>query len=387
MATIGSELAREIVERTMKIIPFNVNVMDARGIIIGSGTPDRIGSLHPGAQLALAKQDSVEIDSVATPNLPGAKAGINLPLSVRGTICGVIGITGNPEDVRQFGELVRVTAEMILEQALLIGELQHEKRYREEFVFQLANKSGISDAGMNAWAARLKVDLRLPGAFFVLQLPTDNLRPELAMMELQRVQSELATHWPDLLTAVISPGELAMFEAFDVSDSPSLCAATARKRLEELNGAIRNPLKSEASLSMGIALPGLEGAAASYESAKQTCRVGQLRSPESQIFSYYTLSLPVLLSGLESGWQAEQLRQPLARLEESDPKGRVLMKTLVAWFSQNSHPTLTAKAMHIHRNTLDYRLQKISDLTGLNLSNTDDRLLLYVAMQLRKPDK
>lgn len=386
MATIGSDLAREIVERTMKIIPFNVNVMDARGIIIGSGNPDRVGSLHPGAQLALAKQDTVEIDSVATPNLPGAKAGINLPLTVRGTICGVVGITGNPDEVRQFGELVRVTAEMILEQALLIGELQHEKRYREEFVYQLANKSGISDAGMKAWAARLKVDLRQPGAFFVLQLAKDSLRPELAMMELQGVQSELAAQWPELLTAVISPGELAMFEAFDLSGSPNLRTAMARKRLEELNGAVRKSLKTEARLSMGIALPGLDGAVASYESAKQTARIGQLRSPESPVFSYYNLSLPVLLSGLESGWQAEQLRQPLAQLEEFDQKGRVLMKTLVAWFSHNSHPTLTAKAMHIHRNTLDYRLQKISELTGLNLSNTDDRLLLYVAMQLRNPD-
>lgn len=145
-------------------------------------------------------------------------------------------------------------------------------------------------------------------------------------------------------------------------------------------------MRSEASLAMGIALPGLDGAAASYESAKQTGRVGRLRSPESPVFSYYNLSLPVLLAGLESGWQAEQLREPLARLGAFDQKSGVLMKTLVAWFSHNSQPTLTAKAMHIHRNTLDYRLQKISELTGLNLTNTDDRLLLYVAMQLRNPD-
>lgn len=384
--TIGLELAREIVERTMKIIPFNVNVMDARGIIISSGNPERIGALHPGAQLALAKRGAVEIDSAATPNLPGAKAGINLPLSVRGTICGVVGITGEPDEVRQFGELVRITAEMILEQAMLIGELQHEKRYREEFVFQLAKKSGISEAGMEAWAARLKVDLRQAGVFFVLQLAKNSHRPEWAMMQLQGVQSELAAQWPELLTAVISPEELAMFEAFDVFDNPKLRASAARKRLEELNSALRKSLRSEASLAMGIALPGLDGAAASYESAKQTGRVGRLRSPQSQTFSYYDLSLPVLLAGLGVGWQAEQLRQPLARLDAFDQKSGVLVKTLAAWFSHSNHPGLTAKALHIHRNTLDYRLQKISELTGLNLSNTDGRLLLYVAMQLRIPD-
>lgn len=386
MATIGTELASEIVERTMRIIPFNVNVMDARGIIIGSGNPERIGSLHPGAQLALAKQGVVEIDSVATHNLPGAREGINLPLSVRGAICGVVGITGQPDEVRQFAELVRVNAEMILEQALLIGELQHEKRYREEFVFQLANTSGVSEVGMTAWAARLKVDLRQPGAFFVLQLAKDSLRPESAMMELQGVQSELAAHWPDMLTAVISPGELAMFEAFDASGSPALRATAAQKRLEDINAVIRQVLSAEAVLSMGIALPGLDGAAASYESAKQTARVGRLRLPGGEKFSYYNLSLPVLLAGLGAGWQAEQLRQPLARLAAFDQKGKVLMKTLTAWFTHNSHPTQTAKALHIHRNTLDYRLQKISELTGLNLSHTDDRLLLYVAMHLRAPD-
>ncbi|WP_294359557.1 helix-turn-helix domain-containing protein [Propionivibrio sp.] len=36
----------------------------------------------------------------------------------------------------------------------------------------------------------------------------------------------------------------------------------------------------------------------------------------------------------------------------------------------------------MHRNTLDYRLRQISELTGLDLANTDDRLLLYVALQL-----
>jgi carbohydrate diacid regulator len=381
MAAIDTLLAQEIVERTMKIIPFNVNVMDARGIIIGSGNPERIGTLHPGAQLALAKQQTVEIDRLAAPTLPGAREGINLPLTVRGDICGVVGLTGNPEEVRQFGELVRVTAEMILEQAQLIGELQHEKRYREEFVFQLVKTSGVSAAGMQAWAARLGVDLRLPRAMFVLELADDSYRPDLALMAFQQLQSELAGRWPELLTAVISPGELVMLESFDAAGTP---AVQAKKRLQELNGIVTQVLPVPATLAMGIALAGLGGAAASYESARQTLRVGKLRSPEARAFSYYDLSLPVLLAGLESGWQAGQLRQPLARLRAFDKKSGILTKTLIAWFLHNSQPILTAQALHIHRNTLDYRLRKIGELTGLDLANTDDRLLLYVALQLRE---
>lgn len=49
MSTIEARLAQDIVDRTMRIIPFNVNVMDGRGIILGSGETSRIGELHSGA--------------------------------------------------------------------------------------------------------------------------------------------------------------------------------------------------------------------------------------------------------------------------------------------------------------------------------------------------
>ena len=131
LATISTALAQQIVERTTQIIPFKVNLIDAHGIIVASADPGRVGSVHPGAQLALARGTSVEIDAQAARLLPGAKPGINLPLTVRGEICGVVGLTGEPDAVRQFGELVRAMAEMMLEQAQLVSELQHEKRYRE----------------------------------------------------------------------------------------------------------------------------------------------------------------------------------------------------------------------------------------------------------------
>ena len=64
MTLLNSALAQDIVTRTMKIIPYNVNVMDASGSIVASGNQARIGELHTGAMLALAKQLPVEIDKI-----------------------------------------------------------------------------------------------------------------------------------------------------------------------------------------------------------------------------------------------------------------------------------------------------------------------------------
>ncbi|WP_412767244.1 helix-turn-helix domain-containing protein [Citrobacter enshiensis] len=41
-------------------------------------------------------------------------------------------------------------------------------------------------------------------------------------------------------------------------------------------------------------------------------------------------------------------------------------------------PLATSKGLFIHRNTLGYRLNRISELNRLDLGNFDDRLLLYV---------
>ena len=133
---------------------------------------------------------------------------------------------------------------------------------------------------------------------------------------------------------------------------------------------------------MGVALTGIEGVAYSYQSARKTCHAGRLRNPLQTLFSYYDLSLPVMLSALDTGWQAEQLLQPLQKLRAFDKQSRVLHRTLETWFAQNERPVATAKALHIHRNTLDYRLRQIGEVSGLDLAKTDDRLLLYIALQL-----
>lgn len=382
MSTIEARLAQDIVDRTMRIIPFNVNVMDGRGIILGSGETSRIGELHSGALLALAQNRTVEIDAATSRTLRGVKPGVNIPLTVRGQICGVVGLTGEPDTVRQFGELVRVTAEMILEQAQLIGELQREKRYREEFVFQLIHHGATPIADLEAWAVRLGVNFQHPRAVVVLELTDPELRPDQALSELQHCQQQLATSRPDVLTAAISPRELVILESFATLAQRAPSATQARQRLQGYEAEVGKVLMTPATMAIGVALDGIEGVALSYQSARKTLRVGRSRKPQQSTFSYYDLSLPVLLSGLGSGWQAEQLRQPLLRINAVDKRSGSLRRTLDAWFAHNGHPLATAKALHIHRNTLDYRLRQISELTGLDLANTDDRLLLYVALQL-----
>ena len=80
MAFLDPLLAQEIVTRTMRIIDYNVNVMDMHGIIVSSGESSRIGELHEGALQALKQARTVEVNEAMRDHLRGARPGINLPL-------------------------------------------------------------------------------------------------------------------------------------------------------------------------------------------------------------------------------------------------------------------------------------------------------------------
>lgn len=142
---LNDNLARQIVARAMKILSFSVNVMDEHGLIIASGNPERIHQRHEGAVLALTENRVVEISEATALQLKGVRPGINLPISYQGELIGVIGISGDPEEVRAYAELVRMTAELILEQAALTEQLQWDKRHKEELVLQLIRGEGRVD--------------------------------------------------------------------------------------------------------------------------------------------------------------------------------------------------------------------------------------------------
>lgn len=64
----------------MAIIGKNINIMDSRGVIIGSGDKERIDDVHEGAAIAIKQGTGFEITDEEAKNLHGVRPGINLPI-------------------------------------------------------------------------------------------------------------------------------------------------------------------------------------------------------------------------------------------------------------------------------------------------------------------
>ena len=62
-------------------------------------------------------------------------------------------------------------------------------------------------------------------------------------------------------------------------------------------------------------------------------------------------------------------------LREDGKQRDLLLDTLRAFFDANCSHEAAAQRLGVHRKTVSYRLGKISELTGLDLSTHDDRLV------------
>jgi PucR C-terminal helix-turn-helix domain/GGDEF-like domain len=63
-------------------------------------------------------------------------------------------------------------------------------------------------------------------------------------------------------------------------------------------------------------------------------------------------------------------------------RGTELLTTLACYFRENSSPQRTARSLHVHPNTVAYRIRRIQEITGLQLDHYRDRLMAQVALEI-----
>lgn len=381
MYFLDPDLAQQIVERTMNIIAHNINVMNDKGVILGSGDPHRIGSTHEGALLAISQNRTVEIDSATADNLHGVRAGINLPLHYKGEIIGVIGITGEPERLRNYGELLKMTAEMIVEHANSLELAQWQYRQKEEFILQLIKTDTAFTPQQRDWALQLNIEIDAPRVVAVIQVQGDEALTT-ANSLLKQVLNLLENPSRGNLVAMTSMTELVILKPAFL-DGNKWDPQLESQRIDQLLTRIPTELNVRLKVSLGHFFPRPADISRSYTTAKETLVLGQQLRPCDNKYLYEDFSLLVLLSGLRGDWRGRELTMPYQALMNADKNGQ-LRKTLAAYLQHFGDLQQCANALFIHRNTLRYRLDKIQQLTGVDIQGLDGLLQLYLGQVLNK---
>ncbi|ASQ97582.1 PucR family transcriptional regulator ligand-binding domain-containing protein [Streptomyces sp. 11-1-2] len=166
--------------------------------------------------------------------------------------------------------------------------------------------------------------------------------------------------------------------------------ATAGLQADALLTAVREPLSrgldGDGRLTLGVsaAVHSADGLRGALEEARHARRVaaarpGRVCAAGHQELASHVLLLPFVPDDVRRAFTA-RLLDPL---REYDRRHRAeLIPTLEAFLDCDGSWTRCASRLHLHVNTLRYRIGRIEQLTGRELSRLEDKLDFFLALRM-----
>ena len=114
-----------------------------------------------------------------------------------------------------------------------------------------------------------------------------------------------------------------------------------------------------------------------YEQAKQACEIGCIINPEKMFHRFSNYSYYALISKCDlEELKCIQCKEYRALKQYDQMNDTPFLKTVITFFLNNTNMNATAVEMHIHRNTLNYRLNRIQEI--IHIEKWDALLLMSI---------
>ena len=341
------------------VLNHKVNFMDMEGLIIASSDKNRINTFHGGAAIVLQRKTSLFIEYDG--QYEGARKGINMPIYFDNQVIGVIGVSGDKE-VEKFTEIVKTMTEILVKEAYLnVMSFQNREKHR------LIIETLLLDAGN-------LVEDTLFGIDFADEYQVIVGSPSISDYDLsylhQLLESVLSTHAKIFFTI-----------------SHSLIIILAPKMtLNYLLTQIQDKAKDryEMSLNFGVGLTSAQRVdiKKSFETAKQALSWAISQKYEQAVIYFEQLDLGMIVANIPDDVKQLFYTNIFRNLQEKDLQQ--FCEIIRSFTKHNGALGACANELFIHKNTLQYQLNKIKNLTGYDPRNYQDFAVLYLALLLHE---
>lgn len=373
---LSRELAKSIVERTMSVVDYNINIMNENGVIIASGNKERIGTTHEGAIIALQRKSEFNVSENESKKLKGVHPGTNTVIEFRNKIVGVIGITGQPKEVIGYAKLIKMTAEMMIEQEHVIKELEWNNRIKEEMILALIYNKPDSVILLDEYIKKFRLEYNHPMNVFIIELyPNDSsVKNELDISS--RMTNILEGTFKGSVACVVNSKTIVLLHK---------CLSHNNKyddyieRLTKFNKKIKDDIGIDTKIATGKIQNKLLEIYKSFDIANETLAFGKKMHLNDNVYIFEILKYDMLFSLNSAKWKINELKETYELIALHD-KSKALRKTLKVLIEENGELNNVANRLFIHRNTLSYRLDKIYKLTDRNPRKYTDLFWLYNAI-------
>jgi sugar diacid utilization regulator len=124
--------------------------------------------------------------------------------------------------------------------------------------------------------------------------------------------------------------------------------------------------------------------ARSYGQARRTIDAVVRLGRQGQVVAFEDLGIHRLLLQVPELAELRSFATEILGKLDGQERGRgaELLTTLACYFRENNSPQRTARSLHVHPNTVAYRIRRIQEITGLQLGSYRDRLMAQVALEI-----
>ncbi|MFD9331882.1 CdaR family transcriptional regulator [Streptomyces sp. NPDC060065] len=386
---LSPSLAQEIAGDTSAVIGFNVLITDAEGMVIGSGDSSRVGTFHEASVEVIRTKEPATHSASQAQQLKGVRPGVTLPLVTNGQAVGTVGITGTPAQVRRFGLLVKRQTEILLRESVMLRSRLLAERAAEKLLADIASYDPhvVEGEFLLFRGAELGFDLRLRRVAVAFEVtvpavPEAGARRQGApARDMALVRSELIRTVrevfgdPQDIVASTAPGWIGVLHRLP-ADRPAASLAADCRRVTDVIAA-QDGLRARAGIGEPTTTVG--GLHDSYQDACEALRLGARLAGTSPVHPIADLRVHQVLAAVSQPARNRLLELTAAADLRTQPDWPVLRDTITAWCENGFNLVAASAALHIHRNTVVYRMNKIEQITGRPLREHRTTMALYLA--------
>src|SRR5580698_780846 len=256
------------------------------------------------------------------------------------------------------------------------------RRVRDDLVEGLLLGRGRDNADASRWAAHLGYDPARDHNVLAIafDLPPSEA-PDQGNGAAQRqriwesIEHFVATRAPE---AIVSARESEVVVVTAAPMEARQLAAACLARLSELFPA------AKVVIGIGGICRDPRDVARSYAQAQRTTQTLQRLGRSGAVSAFGDLGiLRLLLQVPDLAELRSFAADVLGKLavHEQEHKSEYLT-TLACYFRENNSPQRASRILHVHPNTVAYRVKRIEEITGLRLDNYTDRLIAQVALEI-----
>lgn len=376
---------QKIVEELEGTIQKNINIMDETGCIIASSDLSRIGTYHSGAQRVI-RQKLDELVISDADEYAGAKNGINLPIIIEEKIVGVVGITGEKEEVQILGKIIQKMTKILIMDSYQNIQKKNMENMRNIFLFSWLfgnDDSGESEENLQLRGQLLGIDIDFDRVVVVFGVIEKKLHAQpkdaedeqrlydQVIREIKRCLKKEANH----PVCQIGTKNIGFFHSSDQQE--------ILKYAQEIIYNVEKQYSCQLYAGVGAVGTNRLEIRRSYREADTACNLA-MRLKNKKIKVYSDVDIELLLENISKQDRELFVKRIFKDCEEEET---VRWVQLLRCYSENNGSiTKTAEDLYIHKNTLQYRLSKLKEATGYDPRNIVESIPLYIAMLIYEFD-